>query len=331
MLRRRATPGGEEAAAPLLGCDAAAGEELEGLRLVLLDAMQIRCAEAFDANSPEHMKLLHNLWTASFPGRPFTLPSEEWKQLGFQGRDPRSDLRGCGVMGLKHLCKTLLSHREAFEEIFEGVHKSPLSEFQLSIASINTTAMLLSHLHLAPKLALSFIQQRTEAPSSTLHGFLSLGFEREGFFARATSYEEHSDLGEEPARVARLEHALGVMHAQLLLALAREWRAMLDSKPETNIMDFPVALRTVHARMCSAMRSLGDGPWQLRLIESALANPDASVAEDGDTPPAWAALNLFLGFVMSLCCAGRTGEAMDDEPPLQQPSPASYSKGDKNG
>lgn len=231
-------------------------------------------------------------------------------------------------MGLKHLCKTLLAHREEIDAIFVGAQQTPLSAFPLSIASINTTAMLLSHLHLAPKLALSFLPQRTEASQATLHGFLSLGFEREGFFARgATSYAEDGDLGEEQARVARLEEALGIMHAQLLLALAREWRSMLDANPNTTIMEFPVALRAVHARMCSALRSLRGGPWQILVVESSLANPQS---DDSDTPPAWAALSFLLGFVVSLCCASRTGGAVEDEPPERRAAP-SYAKDDKSG
>mmetsp|Transcript_9315 Transcript_9315/g.19029 ORF Transcript_9315/g.19029 Transcript_9315/m.19029 type:complete len:328 (-) Transcript_9315:208-1191(-) len=323
ILRRR---GHSDEDTPLLG-ELTSAADLDGPRLRALEGLRLRSAEQFDPSSPEDMGFLKKLWATSFPGQPFELPSEEWKQLGFQGRDPRSDLRGCGVMGLRQLCTTLLAHRAALDEVFVGAQQSALSDFPLSIASINTTGMLLSHLHLAPKLALSFLRQRTEASHATLHGFLSLGFESEGYFSR---YDEDANLGEEQARVARLERALDVMHAQLLLGLAREWREMLDANPSTTIMDFPIALRAVHSRMCGTLRSLQGAPWALRHVESSLAKSQASMAEE-DTPPAWAALSLLLGLVMGLCqCTGRKIGTFDDDAPLAHPGSVSYTKDDKN-
>ena len=96
---------------------------------------------------------------------------------------------------------------------------------------------------------------------------------------------------------------------------------MLDAEPQTTIMDFPVALRAVHARMCSSLLSLSGGPWRLHVAKSALSHA-ASRAQGGEMPPAWAALSLFLGFVAGLCCSGRAterGTAKDDAPLAHPP------------
>lgn len=148
--------------------------DLEALRLRTFDILQQRCEVQFDDDCSEHMSLLHNLWKSSFPTAPFQLPSERWAEIGFQGRDPRSDLRGCGVVGLRHLCQTLDAHRASIDATFVGIPQSDVSAFPLSIASINCTAMLLSYLQLAPKLAMSFLPARVEAPQASLVGPASI-------------------------------------------------------------------------------------------------------------------------------------------------------------
>ena len=97
--------------------------------------------------------------------------------IGFQGQDPATDLRGAGVCGLKHLRSYFRSFPAAdFMEMFEDF--DPLSSLPIAIASINCTAMLLSHLQLAPKLTCAFLPGgRSECAPEILHGFLSLGLD----------------------------------------------------------------------------------------------------------------------------------------------------------
>jgi hypothetical protein len=186
-------------------------EESEARRSELLEHMRQRCSVPFDNSVSEHEDTLKSIWAFSLSGMPFKIPSDEWKALGFQGRDPRTDLRGCGFMGLVHLKHFLSKHRAQLAEALSGTPQSAasLSSFPLSIASINCSAMLLSHLHLAPKLTCSFLPGgREEAPLSTLHGFLSLG---------AASWEEEEDAN--GVGSAKLERALERMHAHILVRL----------------------------------------------------------------------------------------------------------------
>lgn len=67
-----------------------------------LSALREDAAAAFDASSPEHESDLRALWGASFPGKESAYPeasrgkSPMWKEVGWQGDDPRTDLRGGG-------------------------------------------------------------------------------------------------------------------------------------------------------------------------------------------------------------------------------------------
>ena len=58
-----------------------------------------RANEPFDAHRPSHLHALTELWTQAFPELPFPEArcSPRWSELGFQGKDPVSDLRGAGI------------------------------------------------------------------------------------------------------------------------------------------------------------------------------------------------------------------------------------------
>lgn len=64
-------------------------------------------AESFNEHSDEHMELLRQLWVALGAGggdlAEFDRISEHWPTVGFQQKDPTSDLRGFGVLGLRNL------------------------------------------------------------------------------------------------------------------------------------------------------------------------------------------------------------------------------------
>jgi hypothetical protein len=64
-----------------------------------LDALRTDASVPFDPNSKEHSKDLERLWAASFGERipfPANGRSPRWKEVGWQGEDPRTDLRGGG-------------------------------------------------------------------------------------------------------------------------------------------------------------------------------------------------------------------------------------------
>jgi hypothetical protein len=73
------------------------------------------------------------------------LKSEAWKDLGFQGEDPRTDFRGGGFMGLKQLFKFSIYHRDKLEEMKA---ETANGRYILAVVSIGVTFYLKSYFHM---------------------------------------------------------------------------------------------------------------------------------------------------------------------------------------
>jgi len=51
-----------------------------------------------------HEDLMLSIFTNLQPEQPFRgISGSHWEELGFQGSDPRTDVRGAGILGLLHL------------------------------------------------------------------------------------------------------------------------------------------------------------------------------------------------------------------------------------
>lgn len=283
-MRRRASP--EKDA--LLSGGGASSTEFE--RLELLEALRTVCGKAFDASDSEHEEPLIRIWDHAFPLDEYTLPSPMWKELGFQGTDPRTDLRGAGIVGLKHLQKFLehLPEGSLSEESAAGTADAA-SSLPLSIASINCSAMLLTYLQLCPKLTCAFLPGgRCECSGDLLHKFLSLGWEDD---AQGEEGEEEDEAVADERRVARLLRSLQAMHVRLLIHLSDTWKKMRQQRPSTNLMDFPRALRATHTHMQRSLKPAGQAsgarsPWtSIEAVTDALGNYDLSSMALDDVDP----------------------------------------------
>ena len=59
---------------------------------------------AYNAEDTTHEVKLLELWKLLMPGRQLDAQvSNSWKDLGFQGEDPKTDFRGMGILGLENL------------------------------------------------------------------------------------------------------------------------------------------------------------------------------------------------------------------------------------
>eukprot|EP00252_Welwitschia_mirabilis_P007456 TRINITY_DN1882_c0_g1_i3.p1 TRINITY_DN1882_c0_g1~~TRINITY_DN1882_c0_g1_i3.p1 ORF type:complete len:271 (+),score=49.09 TRINITY_DN1882_c0_g1_i3:759-1571(+) len=115
-----------------------------------LQKLRRRIEASFDATQPEHQEALRDLWHAVFPGR--ELPSlicDQWKEMGWQGRDPSTDFRGGGLISLENLiffAKTYPGPFQCLLQKQEG-HRS-VWEYPFAIAGVNITFMLIQMLDL---------------------------------------------------------------------------------------------------------------------------------------------------------------------------------------
>ena len=68
---------------------------------------------------------------------------EEWKKYGFQNKNPRTDFRGAGLMGLKNLINYVETNNLIFLEMIKDEN-----EFIFAISSINVSYYLMTFFHL---------------------------------------------------------------------------------------------------------------------------------------------------------------------------------------
>eukprot|EP00736_Rhodelphis_marinus_P000766 Rmarinus@m.8290 len=68
--------------------------------------------EVYDSENEAHEALLWKLWRALCPGKDIERISRDWGDIGFQGKDPMTDFRGMGLLGLRQLLYIATNHTE---------------------------------------------------------------------------------------------------------------------------------------------------------------------------------------------------------------------------
>ena len=65
------------------------------------DSISAKSQQCYDSSNPEHEAFLFDLWKTVFPDVNLKdRRTSQWVLLGFQGRDPATDFRGMGILGL---------------------------------------------------------------------------------------------------------------------------------------------------------------------------------------------------------------------------------------
>ncbi|KAI5067100.1 hypothetical protein GOP47_0018215 [Adiantum capillus-veneris] len=112
--------------------------------------LQARIELPFDGTHLWHQDALRELWTVSFPDRELTdLVSEQWKDMGWQGKDPSTDFRGGGFISLENLLFFAKEYPRSFKKLLhkeEGCRAT--WEYPFAVAGINISFMLIQILDL---------------------------------------------------------------------------------------------------------------------------------------------------------------------------------------
>ncbi|KAL7083400.1 hypothetical protein ABFS83_14G151300 [Erythranthe nasuta] len=115
-----------------------------------LERLQNRLDAAYDSSIPVHQEALRALWTAAFPGQELHgLISDQWKEMGWQGKDPSTDFRGGGFISLENLLYFARNFPKSFQSLLwkqEG--DRALWEYPFAVAGVNITFMLIQILDL---------------------------------------------------------------------------------------------------------------------------------------------------------------------------------------
>ncbi|KAH9733467.1 ELMO domain-containing protein [Citrus sinensis] len=115
-----------------------------------LQRLQLRIDVAYDSSIPEHREALRALWNAAFPDEELRdLISEQWKEMGWQGKDPSTDFRGGGFISLENLLYLARNFPKSFQDLLrkqEGDRS--VWEYPFAVAGVNITFMLIQMLDL---------------------------------------------------------------------------------------------------------------------------------------------------------------------------------------
>lgn len=115
-----------------------------------LHKLQSRLDVSYDCTNSEHQATLRALWEAAFPGEELhDLISEQWKEMGWQGKDPSTDFRGGGFISLENLLYFAKNYPKSFQDLLlkrEG--NRAMWEYPFAVAGVNVTFMLIQMLDL---------------------------------------------------------------------------------------------------------------------------------------------------------------------------------------
>ncbi|KAL6322906.1 hypothetical protein AAG906_021811 [Vitis piasezkii] len=116
-----------------------------------LQRLQSRIEVSYDSSIPEHQEALRALWNASFPEEELRdLISEQWKEMGWQGKDPSTDFRGGGFISLENLLFFARNYPyKSFQDLLRKQEGDrALWEYPFAVAGVNITFMLIQMLDL---------------------------------------------------------------------------------------------------------------------------------------------------------------------------------------
>ncbi|XP_061992588.1 uncharacterized protein LOC133710517 isoform X1 [Rosa rugosa] len=122
--------------------------------------LQRRMKIYFDSSRPDHQEALRALWYATYPGQELHgLVSDQWKEMGWQGRDPSTDFRGAGFISLENLLFFAKTFSTSFQCLLNKQGGKPAAwEYPFAVAGVNITFMIMQMLDLEATKPRSFIR-----------------------------------------------------------------------------------------------------------------------------------------------------------------------------
>lgn len=114
----------------------------------------------YDGSRPDHQEALRALWCAAYPCKELVgLISDQWKEMGWQGRDPSTDFRGAGFISLENLLFFAKTFPMSFQRLMKKQGgKQAAWEYPFAVAGVNITFMMMQMLDLDALKARAFVR-----------------------------------------------------------------------------------------------------------------------------------------------------------------------------
>ncbi|XP_056165122.1 uncharacterized protein LOC115672093 isoform X1 [Syzygium oleosum] len=125
-----------------------------------LKRLKCRMKVFFDASRPDHQEALKALWSATYPDEELQgLISDQWKKMGWQGKDPSTDFRGAGFISLENLLFFAKTFSISFQHLLEKQGgKRAAWEYPFAVAGVNITFMIMQMLDLDASKPRTFVR-----------------------------------------------------------------------------------------------------------------------------------------------------------------------------
>ncbi|KAM0934912.1 putative ELMO domain-containing protein [Dioscorea sansibarensis] len=162
------------------------GNNLTPVQVERLQRLKHRMEVYFDASRHEHQEALRALWSTTYPDQKLiSLISDQWKQMGWQGRDPSTDFRvkvsinsfisfisvshhvqliclfnrGAGFISLENLLFFAKTFNASFQKLLNKQGgKRAAWEYPFAVAGVNITFMIMQMMDLQSSKPRTFIK-----------------------------------------------------------------------------------------------------------------------------------------------------------------------------
>lgn len=202
----------------------------------------------YDKDNELHEKMVLKLWKLSCPNIELqNRISEQWKDIGFQGKDPSTDFRGVGLFGLWNLIFFATSYPKKYSKYLEKTKKVNQS-YPFAIAGFNVTMMLFDILGFGMKKS-----KNTESKKK----FIELILKTKGKLNHQIWFQENEeeikeeillDFGDEKKPVKKKKKKGNLLFEQVYVAsfkiLHEEWYLL-----NANYFSFPKVLENTRKRV----------------------------------------------------------------------------------
>jgi len=176
---------------------------------------------AFDQSNEEHVYLLNSLWSNLFPDKrrkSNDIICDDWTEIGFQNRNPVTDLRGMGILSLVFLHNFTKNYNSQSRSLLlESLN--PQRYFPFSAVGINLASFIMDLLN---ETRLDTIIYDTNIPSVSVS--VSSGGTRENTY-----------------QIDRSIQAVCDVFSNLYIEFGRQWVA---ANPKQGVMAFPAIFKT---------------------------------------------------------------------------------------